>query len=552
MKWRMVCLVLACGLSQASTLSFLTDSAYIGRVDTIGGTTYDWQWTGPAQRVICRSPGFGTHVVWMFSACTSEMTFPDRNLRYNFYDYSTGRWNWIDADYMQSGVNVFAERCGYGCLAVDPNTDVAVVQTHMGTPLRVETGRDMAPGTGIFEYCSGSPTLEGYLWPLIAVGGNGWIHAAMIRDDLIRDSLFYSRCTSWCSWSEPVSIPPPEPEPCHSSHSIAASLQNRVCVTWVYHQAEYSQKPGFYRVSEDGGTTWEPTTRLPCPPAFSGDTLASFSIWSLFPFFDQGEVLLIAASVSPFLRDTNYTTPCEIWLWREDSAQWFRIHRADPESLLAPVGYSATVACRPSIGEDDGGNLYVAWEEFDGINVEPMTDRLRADIWTARSSDGGVSWSAQRLTGPGDTASNRFPCILDDIPGLDSVAVRYMQDLVAGFCARGEGPATYNPIVVHTASFTGLEEERPRARARPALVTFVRGVLTLHRGSGNDGAGFLLDVTGRRVAALKQGDNDVSHLAPGIYFVVTPSPYPSPLEGERMKERGVRPAVSVRKVVIHK
>jgi hypothetical protein len=518
MRWKLLCLVLACGLSQASTLSAWTDTAYTGRVDTIGGTTYDWQWSGPAQRVICRSPGIGTHVVWMFSACTSQTTYPDRNLRYNFQDQNTGQWNWIDADYMQSGVNVSTERCGYGNVAAHPQTGVALVPCHQGSPLTVHCARDVAPGAGIFEDCNGAPELEGYQWPVVAVTGNGWIHAAVI-EDAMEDKLFYSRCTSWCSWSEPVSIPPPEPEPCYPDHNIAGSRQNRVCVTWVYQPGGYSRKPGYYRVSENGGTTWGQPTWLQYPPAFSGDTLPSFSVWSLFPFFDQDEVLHIAASVTPFLRDTNFTTPCEIWLWREDSAQWFRIHRADPESLLASVGYSATIACRPSIGEDDGGNLYVAWEEFDGVNVEPMTDRLRADIWAARSSDGGVCWSVQRLTGPGDTASNRFPCILDDIPGPDSVTVRYMQDLVAGFCVRGEGPATRNPIVVHTASFAGLEEERPRARARLPSVTFVRGVLTLHSGSGTDAAGFLLDVAGRKVAALNQGDNDVSHLGPGVYFV---------------------------------
>jgi hypothetical protein len=514
--------------------------AQIGDVDTIGGTTYDWQWSGPAQRAICRSPEFGTHVVWMYSSDTGGTNFPDRNLRYNFYDYSTRQWNWIDPDRMQSGVNVFTERCGYGNVAAHPQTGVALVPCHLGSPLTVHCARDVAPGAGVFEGCNGAPELEGYQWPVVAVTGNGWIHAALV-EDAMEDKLFYSRCTSWCSWSEPMSIPPPGPEPCYPDHSIAASGRDRVCVTWVYHPDGYSQKPGYYRVSEDGGTTWEPTARLSYPPAFSGDTLPSFSVYSLFPFFDRNEVLHIAASVAPFLHDTNYITPCEIWLWREDSAQWFRIHRADPESLLAGVGYSATIACRPSMGEDALGNLYVAWEEFDGVNVEPMTDRLRADIWTAKSSDGGVSWSVHRLTGPGDTASNRFPCVLDDIPGPDSVAVRYMQDLVAGFCLHGEGPATNNPIVVHTASFAGLEEERPRDRARAPSATFVRGVLRMADGGQEtaDGAE-LVDASGRKVMELRTGDNDVGHLASGVYFVRRPE-----------TEDG-RPRTAVRKVVIQR
>ncbi|UCG43338.1 MAG: hypothetical protein JSU73_01595, partial [candidate division WOR-3 bacterium] len=117
-----------------------------------------------------------------------------------------------------------------------------------------------------------------------------------------------------------------------------------------------------------------------------------------------------------------------------------------------------------------------------------------------------------------------------------------------------------NPIVVHTTSFAGLEEERPRVQARPVLATLVRGVLRLQGCGWTGEGGFLLDVTGRRVGALKHGDNDVSQLVPGIYFVVTPSPQPSgaapgfakPPEGERMKERGARPAASVRKIVVQR
>jgi hypothetical protein len=32
----------------------------------------------------------------------------------------------------------------------------------------------------------------------------------------------------------------------------------------------------------------------------------------------------------------------------------------------------------------------------------------------------------------------------------------------------------------------------------------------------------LLDITGRKVMELQPGDNDVSRLAPGVYFVRTP------------------------------
>ena len=66
----------------------------IGIVDTVGGTTYDWAANGPALRMLVRTPGRGVHSLWMFSAATTGSDFPDRNMRYNFYDYSAHAWNW--------------------------------------------------------------------------------------------------------------------------------------------------------------------------------------------------------------------------------------------------------------------------------------------------------------------------------------------------------------------------------------------------------------------------------------------------------------------------
>ena len=69
------------------------------------------------------------HVAWEYSTDQSG-GFPDLNTRYNFYDFSTGEWNWIDPDYMQSGVNVFTRRTAMGRLSVDPNTGNAHVSGH--------------------------------------------------------------------------------------------------------------------------------------------------------------------------------------------------------------------------------------------------------------------------------------------------------------------------------------------------------------------------------------------------------------------------------------
>jgi DNA-binding beta-propeller fold protein YncE len=98
-----------------------------------------------------------------------------------------------------------------------------------------------------------------------------------------------------------------------------------------------------------------------------------------------------------------------------------------------------------------------------------------------------------------------------------------------------------------------VAEGQSTVRNRQPTATLARGELRLPGRQDAD----LLDIAGRKVMDLEPGDNDIRHLAPGVYFVITPSSYPSPPEGERMKERGVRSAVSgklsaVRKVVIQK
>ena len=98
----------------------------IGAVDTIGGTTYDWQFSGPVWRMLVDSRCYGIHAVWMYSADMSNTTFPDRNMRYNFYDSDWGQWNWIDPDFMQSGVSVFDRRSGYGNVDAAPSGEAVV------------------------------------------------------------------------------------------------------------------------------------------------------------------------------------------------------------------------------------------------------------------------------------------------------------------------------------------------------------------------------------------------------------------------------------------
>jgi hypothetical protein len=465
-------------------------------------------------------------------------------MRYNFYDYATRTWNWIDPDFMLSGVSTFTERSGFGSLDRDPVTGVAVISCHQGTaPIHPNVARDIAPGAGIFEYCNGSPVLDGYLWPPIAVGQNQTIYLACV-DDASRDNLWCARMVTWCQWETPRSMTPTPPT--FPTHSITASkVSNKVCLTWT--KADAFPYLAYYRISTDGGTNWGPVTALPSPPAFGPDTSLSYYITSPFPFYDADDQLHIVVDVLPIINDTVFIAPIELWHWCPDnSPAWSRIYRCDYDAHTSgSPGTNATFCCRPNIGEDTRGNLFVAWEQFDTMNVEPRTNLLRADGWVAGSEDNGVTWDvARRLTEP-NTQSKRFPCISDRaIPGrgnCDTVVVMYLADRCAGPKA-GSAPVgiwTYNPYVLHKISvdslldWTGVAESgRPnevgRQTAEVRVQNPVKGRATIRYSlpAAAEVELVVLDAAGRNVATLAFGYREAGTYSaswdapmPGVYFV---------------------------------
>jgi len=438
----------------------------IGTLDTIGGTTYDWFTNGPVLRMIVDSRHGGIHAVWMHSFSTTGTDFPDRCMRYNFYNTDSGAWNWNDPDFMLSGVNVFPIRTGYGSVDADAN-GAAVISAHhsfWAGGFKPIVAVDYAVGAGIFDY-SDSTGVPACQWPSMSVGqcgATGAIHIFPMTTDY---ELMYSHIAgdSWSEWLTGF-----DPNPGFPTQNIVASkLSNKACATWVVIPSSgQGRDSGYLRESPDGGETWYNPVQLEFPPAFSpgSETLPSFHISSLFPFYDKDDRLSIVASVHPYVNDTNRVTPSEIWHYCPDNfPKWNRIHRAScaPGNMQGSVGYNAAYACRPSVGQDEYGDLFVAWEQFDSANVETTTTCLRADIWAAGSTDGGVSWSTSlKLTTPG-TVSCRYPSICDRLWPGDSLAVLYLEDLCAGSIIMGQGPATDNPVVVQKVPIDSIVERGP-------------------------------------------------------------------------------------------
>jgi len=433
----------------------------LGRVETVGGTTYDWQLNGPMAQRISFDSAHGLHVVWLFSAQTSG--FVDRNIRYNFYDLIARAWNWIDpVDFMNSGINVFPFRVGFGNLDVSPITGCAHVGTSTGTyPL---VARQNVPGSGGFsDTSSGQPTCDSLVGPVISISSSGKTHAAL-TDYATQRELYYSEISHWDTWASPLHVSSPMPDPGFPSYLIAASRHHPlVSIVWTASDSE--PRRVYCRKSTDDGTTWLAPDTLAMPPAFhpGSDTVPSISPVDLYPWYDPDEeeedALHVVAGVYPVIGGQGRSTPIELWHWSE-TAGWSRIARVDCDSahLRGSIGYNAAYACRPSLAKcSDRHQLVCVWEQFDSSNVEPRDSLLRADIWAARSDSSGRKWGAPvRLTDP-DSTSKRFPCVASRMRG-DTLMVTYLVDLCAGFgvAPYWQGPVTDNPVVVQSVNINDL------------------------------------------------------------------------------------------------
>jgi len=524
-----------------SVLAMSTVLADIGTIDTVGGTTYDWQYGGCAFRYIAHATGHGIHAVWMWSNETLGVN-ADRNFRYNLYDFSTRQWAWIDThDFMLSGWGIFGQRAGYGNIDADPATGGLVATAQVGN-IRPIVGRDIEFGAGIFEFCDGSPVLDGYLWPLIAVGQNRTIHMACV-DDATRDNHWYTRVATWCNWDVPVLVTPIAPT--FPSHNVSASkVSDKVCQMWI--KCDMFPYSAYFRRSSDGGTTWGSIVDLGYPPAFGSDTACSYYITSSMPFYDRQDRLHIVVDVIPVINDTVFIAPVEIWHWCEsNSPVWSRVHRADadPRGNWNP-GINAAFACRPSIGEDTRGNLFVSWEQFDTTNVEPLENLLRGDIWLSGSPDNGQTWRPGMMISTQNTTSHRFPCMVDlAIPGgqdPDTVMVLYEDDSVAGFRAGSSpvGPWSHNPYIAHRVPvdliLSGVAEPRRNEAGSQILKLRVqnptrqRVAIQYQLPAVGEASLRVFDAAGRCVATLAAGGHaagrhgvnwDATSASPGIYYI---------------------------------
>lgn len=151
-----------------------------------------------------------------------------------------------------------------------------------------------------------------------------------------------------------------------------------------------------------------------------------------------------------------------------------------------------------SIVTDEAGCVYVT-----GNSTGSGT---RADYATVKyDASGGEVW-VNRYDGPASR--------LDE-------AVAIVLDPTGGVCVTGgsAGSGTRTDYATVRYQLVGIEEMPSGDLRTVNAPTIVRGVLRVSSDECRLATGGLLDMTGREVLDLRPGANDVSRLAPGVYFV---------------------------------
>jgi hypothetical protein len=175
----------------------------------------------------------------------------------------------------------------------------------------------------------------------------------------------------------------------------------------------------------------------------------------------------------------------------------------DPSGI--PISTAASYQGYPALAFD-GANFLVTWEDYRSGSY--------SDIYAARVTPAGVVFD----TGPVVRQDSNQSC-----PALARGPGNQMFLVYQGW-AGTVGGKTYNTdrIWGKFGPFPGVQETPGvELRTTKRLPTIVRGVLELTVDSRQHTAyrAELLDISGRKVLDLKPGPNDVSRLAPGVYFV---------------------------------
>lgn len=447
-----------------------------GVVDTVGWTTRDRQFLGPAVRYIYYDTLRGLHIIYKDGYGAIRYNFKPKNENWRFPQPVT--------------INSYPRNLG--SLDINITNGKALISAdYLNRGQRVISYFiDSACGAAKFTE---NQIAVGPQYNHIAAARFGYPKFAAIRND----SLFY-----YSPWSL-RNLGPIGPFPLHNL--AASKISSRLGFLWV----DYSSHKLFFRETPDNGGTWYPLHSL-------SDSIPNQFNRSLF---GGG---LVYDSIQPHLVLELFDGENRGWvqLWHYCQYQYpalsFIYEYRFPDTNR--LGHHTAALDRPSIGIDrrrinsDLNRLYVVWEQFNPDNIDPGTGIARADIWASASFDNGRTWTSPlRLTSPDET-SKRFPCLAEIVN--DTLHILYFADREAGTWELDEGQATRNAVIHLRVPSEIFLHQSSIDRSDPPLDNNIPTILNARTLKSFPRSFNLYDPSGRKLTS-----HNLHLLPPGVYFI---------------------------------
>lgn len=439
----------------------------------------DYSYLGTQRRIVADAAG-RLHVVWY--ALNPGISTARLQIYYRRWYPDQG---WTRDTMLSEDLLLMRTNSAYPSLAADSSGAVFAVWTgaadeNAGSTVYLKRCIPTSSGNGgweqFAEVLSSSPPTVNKHSPTVTTTPDGHVHAAWLEGT---DVVYREWVDS--TWEEPVVV---RTGSFFASHPvIAGGRDNRVHLAWYGREGQTGYYRIFYKVRTGAG--WGATEAVTSAgrhqmyPSIAVNPLtnAPHVIWQAFP--------------------GTGTAGRIVHRWRSDSSGW---RPADTLSERSDTH-----------GQDFGqlaftadGRGHAVWTGYTAS--APDAGQLR---YSERSVGGGWS-SPVNLT---DTTGSR------EWPSVAAGSGTAPDDVHVTWTDYRDGNAEI--YFISTGILTALEERGARPGCRtPAPASFARGVLVVPPVFGDRRSNLcLLAANGRRVMPLRPGSNDVSSLAPGVYFI---------------------------------
>ncbi|MBK6764859.1 MAG: T9SS type A sorting domain-containing protein [bacterium] len=483
----------------------------VGAAYVAGTTYYDYQHNGTAGKMVSVDELGFVHLSWTNG---ENFNSSDRHTYYNVWDPTTEQFT------ITNGRIDVVSRGGYVCGALQPDGFYFPAfheEISTGATAHAAASIDLIAGAGAFntvepEYLVENGAELEIIWPKIARSPNGKLHVVSTENPLSGNAgdpqrIYYSRgipqynelgfginivwepVTGGLQYSELDTVMVISPDVACSRHS------DRVVIAWSKSRDDLTADPTQYNndivyiVSEDGGLNWSEEVNITNfiyedVDCASGDTLIcdadTFRAYTdMSVVLDENDNIHFAFMTMNYyaLEGTISRYAGQIWHWGSDYGYMSPIMALENSYLdtnwADDLGDWQRALQRPNLSVDtETGHLYCAFVLADTANYSNIGIPMQ-DIWIAKSTNNGVSWSMAvnvtntntgQLVPVGESAHERDATLAETVTTYNGERYRhlsYVFDLDAGG-AVGDNPTgspTLNPVHYQRILVSDIPEE---------------------------------------------------------------------------------------------